>query len=244
MGPEVRERVAQVLARAGVAHVDRRRVAVVAGLAVVLVLVCVVRWWPSRADEFVVEHGAEPVEASATASANAERSADSTSCEPQWIYVHVVGAVRSGGLVRLSAGSRIADAISAAGGLLSNAEVRAVNLARPAVDGEQVFVPTMDEWAAGSAVGSAPGSGPGIGASGAGADSGLGIATGAGTKVDLNSADAAALDALPGVGPSTAAKIIADREANGPFTAPEDLMRVSGIGEKKFEALKEYLVVR
>jgi len=62
--------------------------------------------------------------------------------------------------------------------------------------------------------------------------------------VNLNTADAAALDALPGVGPSTAAKIIADREANGPFAAPEDLMRVSGIGTKKYEALKEFLTVQ
>ncbi len=64
-----------------------------------------------------------------------------------------------------------------------------------------------------------------------------------GGKIDLNSADAGALDTLPGVGPATARKIIADRQANGPFTSPEDLMRVSGIGQKKFDALKDLITV-
>ncbi|MCL2332339.1 MAG: ComEA family DNA-binding protein [Actinomycetia bacterium] len=66
-----------------------------------------------------------------------------------------------------------------------------------------------------------------------------GFAQAAGGKINLNTADAQALDTLPGVGPATAQKIIADRAANGPFTSPEDLMRVSGIGQKKFDALKD-----
>ena len=65
-----------------------------------------------------------------------------------------------------------------------------------------------------------------------------------GGKIDLNTADAAALDTLPGVGPATANKIIADRAANGPFVSPEDLMRVAGIGQKKYDALKDLIVVR
>jgi len=65
----------------------------------------------------------------------------------------------------------------------------------------------------------------------------------AGGKIDLNAADAQALDTLPGIGPATAQKIIADRTANGPFTSPEDLMRVSGIGQKKFDALKDLITV-
>ena len=66
----------------------------------------------------------------------------------------------------------------------------------------------------------------------------------AGAVVNINTADAAALDALPGVGPSTAAKIVADREANGPFASADDLGRVSGIGPKKLEALKDFIRVQ
>ena len=65
-----------------------------------------------------------------------------------------------------------------------------------------------------------------------------------GTVVNINTADAASLDALPGVGPSTATKIVADREANGPFATPDDLGRVSGIGPKKLEALKDFIRVQ
>ncbi len=66
----------------------------------------------------------------------------------------------------------------------------------------------------------------------------------AGTVVNINTADAAALDALPGVGPSTAAKIVADRDANGPFATPDDLGRVSGIGPKKLDALRDFIRVQ
>ena len=67
--------------------------------------------------------------------------------------------------------------------------------------------------------------------------------TATGGKIDLNTADVQALDTLPGIGPATAQKVIADRTANGPFTSPEDLMRVSGIGQKKFDALKDLITV-
>jgi len=96
-------------------------------------------------------------------------------------------------------------------------------------------VPTLDEWQSGqTAAGPVPA--PGAGVSSAGAQGPA--------RVNLNTADVAALDSLPGVGPSTAAKIVADRESNGPYAAPEDLMRVSGIGAKKYEALKEFLAVQ
>lgn len=144
----------------------------------------------------------------------------STPVLPQVVTVHVVGEVRHPGVYELPVGSRASDAVDAAGGLLGDADQRAVNLARVVMDGEQISVPREGEVAAVARGG--PGAGPA-----------------AGGKVDLNTASVAELDTLPGVGPSTAQKIVADRAANGPFRGVEDLMRVPGIGPAKFDALKD-----
>ncbi len=235
----LRESFDNVLKRAGLSAVPPRVVLGIAGAALLLATACLIRWWPATETEFAVRDASAQVAAASTSSeaSAAASQAESPTVAPM-AYVHVVGAVRSPGVVCLPAGSRMADAIAAAGGLLSNAQPRGVNLARIIVDGEQVVVPTQDEWEA--AGGAAAGAG---GAAGAGPASGSPAGPAAGAKIDLNTAGAEQLDALPGVGPSTAAKIVADREANGPFTAPEDLMRVSGIGPKKFEALKDFLLV-
>jgi competence protein ComEA len=149
------------------------------------------------------------------------------------LWVHVAGAVSAPGLYELPAGARVGDALAAAGGPVPDGVVDAVNLARPLADGEQIFVPRAGEIGVSDSAAAA--SGP----PGAGASSGSG-----GTAVDINRASASELEALPGVGPATAEKIVSDREANGPFSSPEDLMRVPGIGEKKFEAMREMVVVR
>jgi len=146
------------------------------------------------------------------------------------VCVHVVGAVHHPGLYRLPGGSRVADALDAAGGATAQAAQEAVNLARVLADGEQVAIPTRDQVKRGAAVGAvATGDGGG--------------AAGEGECVDINTADAAALDKLPGIGPSTAAKIVADRTANGPFASPDDLGRVPGIGPKKLAQLKPVIRV-
>lgn len=134
------------------------------------------------------------------------------------VTVHVVGEVRRPGVYELPGDARVRDAVAAAGGLLGAADESGINLARVAVDGEQIVVPRNGETTGGA--GTAGGSA-------------------APAKVDLNTATAAELDALPGVGPATAAKIVADRAANGPFRSVDDLMRVSGIGPAKFDALKD-----
>lgn len=151
------------------------------------------------------------------------------------IWVHVVGAVRHPGLYDLAAESRVERAIDAAGGLLGNAAPEAINLARKLADGEQVVIPTQDEAKRRAPGGSDPGSG-------AGAAGGTGAA--GSEPVELNSASVAQLDTLPGIGPATAAKIVADRETNGPFASAEDLGRVAGIGPKKLEQLKDLVCVR
>lgn len=142
------------------------------------------------------------------------------------IAVHVSGAVAAPGVYELDEGARVADAVELAGGFLEGAAEHALNLARVLNDGEQVVVPTAEEHAAQQTAAEASG-----------------VAAGVGGKVNINTASAEQLDTLPGVGESTAQKIIADREANGPFSSPEDLKRVSGIGDKKYAELADLITV-
>ncbi len=130
----------------------------------------------------------------------------------------------SPGVYGLPDGARVGDAVDAAGGLAEGADTTALNLAAPLSDGQKVLVPVEGE------------------AGVAGAQEGSGSGTGAGL-VNLNTAGVEELDELPGVGEATARAIVEDRELNGPFSAPEDLMRVSGIGEKKFARLEGMVCV-
>jgi competence protein ComEA len=138
------------------------------------------------------------------------------------VVVHVVGRVRHPGVRQLPLGSRVADAVAAAGGAAAKADLSALNLARVLVDGEQVRVPAVGE-ALVPPVPSGPGGGGG---------SGAGSAGGPGAKVSLNTADLAGLDSLPGVGPVLARRILDWRTAHGRFTSVDELGEVSGIGEK------------
>lgn len=150
--------------------------------------------------------------------------------------VHVDGAVVSPGVFELSVSSpRVRDAVAAAGGLTDEADTSSINLAAAVVDGQKVHVPTAAE--AGSPAVSDAGQRSGQTMSSTSAStSSLG-------PVNINVADAEALKTLPGIGEATALAIIEDRKANGPFRSPEDLMRVSGIGEKKFARLKDGICV-
>lgn len=161
--------------------------------------------------------------------AAAEALAPSTTAA-EVIVVHVVGAVREPGIVELPPGSRVVDAIAAARGPTDEAALAGVNLARELVDGEQLLVPTAQQVAEGTVPGG----------SGAAAGTGAGAGTG---QVNLNSADAALLDSLPGIGPAIAARIIAWRDENGPFRSVDELLAVSGIGEKTLEGFRDLVTV-
>jgi competence protein ComEA len=141
------------------------------------------------------------------------------------VAVHVAGRVRRPGLVRLPAGSRVHDAIRAAGGVTSGADLDAVNLARKLTDGEQVRIPAHGD----------PAPAPPGGATGPTATAPTG-------PLDLNTATLEQLDALPGVGEVTAGRILAYRSAH-PFTAVDQLLEVPGIGQRRYDQLKDLVTV-
>ncbi len=157
---------------------------------------------------------------------------------PQELVVYVCGAVHRPGVYHLAPGARIADLLSAAGGAAAKAELQAVNLAAKLVDGQQVVVPVRGATAVAAAGGS-------TGAGGTNTTTASGASGSAGTAapVNLNTATAAELDALPGVGPATAQKIIDYRTANGGFKSVDDLKNVSGIGDAKFATLQPLVTV-
>jgi competence protein ComEA len=154
------------------------------------------------------------------------------------VTVHVVGQVARPGVFTLPAGSRVGDAVAKAG-LRKGADVAALNLARPLVDGEQIHVPKPGEVVAGSARGAGSAGVPGAGGAGA---AGGGGSSGAG-PVNLNAATAAQLEELPGVGPVLAQRIIDWRTEHGRFASVDELGEVSGIGEKIFAALQPKVTV-
>jgi competence protein ComEA len=150
------------------------------------------------------------------------------------LVVDVVGQVRRAGVVRLPPGSRVLDAVDAAGGAKASADLNLVNLARVLVDGEQIVVPKPGEIVPG-----APGP-PGVGAGAAGAGSTGGAA---GALVNLNTADVAALDSLPGVGPVLSKRIADWRAAHGRFSTVDELGEVSGIGDKLLAQIRPKVTV-
>ena len=188
---------------------ERRRL-LAAALALVVALILV-------APRLV--HRAEPGRGGTRAAVPPLRVSRPARAAPR-LVVDVAGAVRRPGLYRLATGSRVADALAAAGGAAARAEVAAVNLAAPLADGEQVLVPARGAVAApAGADGSAPTA-----------------------PVDLNSATAEELDALPGVGPVTAQKIVDYRQAHGPYTSVDDLDAIPGIGPSRIENLRGLVV--
>lgn len=196
-----------------------------AALAVVLLVALVLavhHYWTGRPRTVAVP----PVTAALPAAAEVPAARTSSGAGPRTpspapgakpvLVVDVAGKVREPGLRRLPAGSRVADAVAAAGGALPGTDTSALNLARPLGDGEQIVV------------------GRPVPASGAGAPGGVG----ASGPISLSAATAEQLDALPGVGPVLARHIIDYRTQHGGFGSVEQLRDVNGIGDRRFSDLK------
>jgi competence protein ComEA len=208
---------------------DRR---VVAGVCACIAVAAGAAWWRAGS-----AHTAPPAPAPATRPPASEVATTSSTRALAALLVDVVGAVRNPGVVRVAAGARVFDVITAAGGATAAADLTRLNLAAPIADGARVAVPTVGQPAPGIDPGAVTG---GAGAAGGGSTDGGGRADG---PVNLNTATADALDALPGVGPATAAAIVRDREQHGPFRSVGDLERVRGIGPAKLEQLHDLVTV-
>ncbi|GAA1683103.1 hypothetical protein GCM10009830_32860 [Glycomyces endophyticus] len=210
-GPPARrfeDRLERLQHRFGLSHLNRWVLAIVGVLVAAVGLAVTILSWPES-------------QPAATAPATApEASAEA----PAMIVVSVAGAVNKPGIVELETGSRVADAIEAAGGLAEGADPGYLNLARVVADGDLVAVPD-------AAASGAPPLAPG-GASG-----------GAGGLVNINVAGAQELDALNGIGPVLAERIIEYREANGSFQSVDELSEVSGIGSALLEQLREQVTL-
>lgn len=207
--------------------------AIVAALAVLVTVFTVLRDKPAP----VMSAKLPPVEKASTAGPrpSAGPAAGPPAGADRPVVVSVVGLVRTPGLVTLAPGARIADALQAAGGAVNGADTIGLNLARPVGDGEQVVVglaPVPGQPPAlRSSVASGAAPAPGAPVSGTPKPK-------AGDAVDLNTATVEQLDALPGVGPVTAAAIVAWRQANGKFTSVDQLADVEGIGPARLEKLR------
>jgi competence protein ComEA len=205
-------------------------------IAVVGVLVIVVGQRLVRASEPPIEdslpmaqEAATTLPPSATTSAGASEVAQVDVADQELaIVLHVAGAVAEPGLVVGLDGWRVADAIAAAGGSTPGADLNRVNLAARVADGERLYIPAVDEEPPAVVAGS--------GGGGAASASGLG-------PINLNAATPGDLEQLPGVGPVTAAAIVAHRDAHGAFGSVDSLVAVRGIGPATLETLRDHATV-
>ncbi|OBA75696.1 hypothetical protein A5641_24060 [Mycobacterium sp. 1554424.7] len=209
--------------------------AVVAGLAVLITVFTLVRDRPAP----VRSAKLPPVEKAASASPgpSARPGAGPAGAPDRPVVVSVVGLVHTPGLVTLAPGARIADALQAAGGPVSGADTIGLNMARPVGDGEQIVVGLAPVAGQRPALGSSvtAGTSPALGTPGPVSGT---VKPRPGEALDLNAATQEQLDALPGVGPVTAAAIVAWRQANGKFTSVDQLADVDGIGPARLEKLR------
>ena len=188
------------------------------GIAILVIMVAVL-----AGRNLIGTATATEFELSSDASSIEETASDGGSHKTETLFVHVSGCVANPGLYELEEGSRLASAIEAAGGFTEDAACDSVNLARRLEDGEMVVVLPMS--------------------AGSGANEEIPEVKTASTLVNITTASAEELEQLPGIGPSTAQKIVSDRMANGSFKSPDDLKRVTGIGDKKFETISALICV-
>ncbi len=208
---------------------QRPRLFVVGLLALCLVIAAIVlgAHAAGTGQQTLIERtGANVSDAGSSDSGDTEAAA----VEAETIVVDVSGAVVSPGVYELGEGARVSDAIEAAGGLSGDADVSTLNRASKVSDGMKITVPSQGQQAS------------------SGSSDNVGTASSRATAqtsglVNINTATVDELQALSGVGPSTAQAIVEDREKNGLFASVEDLMRVSGIGEKKFAKIKDSICV-
>lgn len=212
-------------------------------IGIVIVIVAIVAIYYSYKQENIFLEETENLEIENQAKEGAEESEETT--EKEKIIVHISGAVQNEGIVELESGSRVADAIEKAGGLKENAYMDEINLAYQLEDGEKIHIPTIEEQKEKENQESKVENESATGSDGTTSrSSNSSINNGSQTKININTATEEELDTLPGIGPSTAAKILDYRKEKGKFKTIEEIKEVSGIGENKYEKIKDRITVK
>lgn len=209
-----------------------------AGAAGAVLVIVGVGWWLLRSPALPTEAALPTVThaAAATTSSSIVNSggADPTSTAPGTVVIHVTGAVNQPGVYELTSGDRVDDALAVAGGPTPDADANALNLAAPVIDGDRIAVPVLSqEHTSGTP-------GPDAGVTHAVVEDAGSLSV---EPVDLNEATSSDLEALPGIGPATAAAIVEYRTQTGPFGSVEELLDVPGIGPAKLDAIRDAVVV-
>ena len=197
-------------------------------IGIIGIVLCII-WLNLRPRRPIMQEGS-----SISSSRLAEPISSQQSSMPDKIYVDLKGAVKHPGVYALDQGSRVFDLLEMAGGLTEEAAERALNQAQLLVDQQSLYVPTMEEWEAES---------QGLQANVVGSQAAIVSSPSANSgKVNINQADLAQLETLPGIGAKKAQAIIDYRTANGSFHSLEDLGKVKGIGPKMLEKLKDLVI--
>ena len=216
-------------------------------IAIILIIVVVIAYYYLYLKNSTEEISNQNLEINNTQESNQTNETEKETEET--IIVHVSGAVNIEGIVELDSGSRIANAIEKAGGVKENADMTDINLAYPLEDGMKIHIPTKEETQAkneNTSIESYVTSSSGGVNSKESTNSTQGNSTTntSSKKVNINTASQEELDSLPGIGPSIAAKIIDYREQNGKFNSIEEIKEVSGIGDAKYDKIKDSITVK
>ncbi len=213
-------------------------------------VVCVGAWWLLRAPAPPLENSIPLVSVSSASDSSSSSVVgaipSTTLVGVREVVVHVAGAVNTPGVYRLKPTARVIDAVNAAGGVTASADTAAVNLALPLLDAEQVYIPTRSSKKPHTTVAvqrKLPTTPNSPSSTVAAAIVGATESSVKSALININTATALELEALPSVGPSTAKAIVSFRTKNGPFGKAEDLLKVPGIGDGKLAAMKPFVAL-
>lgn len=218
-------------------------------IAIILIILVIITYYYLYLKNSTEEISNQDLEVNNTQESNQTNETEKETEET--IVVHISGAVNIEGIVELEAGSRIANAIEKAGGVKENADMTDINLAYPLEDGMKIHIPTKEETEANKNNENMIDESYIISSSGGVSSKedtnsiqGSSKSTTSNAKVNINTATQEELDTLPGIGPSIASKIIDYREQNGKFNSIEEIKEVSGIGDAKYEKIKDSITIK
>lgn len=209
----------------------------------VLVIAAVLFFWFSGKGEDITLTDGEPsaseVQIQEEGGAGDDPAAKEVGTAPGKIFVNIGGEVAAPGVYEVTEGTRLFEVINRAGGLTEEADIDVINRAETVYDGQKILIASYEEtkngkYSAGTGGGQTAGNGT---------DSAQEAGNKDGEKVNINTADSAELQSIPGIGPSKADRIIEYRDTQGRFNTIEDIKNISGIGNKTFESIKKYIVV-